>query len=101
MITFLAPASRWALALLASVKKPVDSTTTSTPSSPQGRLPGSRSCSTFSGLPSTIMPSSVTSILSKARPCTESYFKRWAMVGMSPRSFTATTSMSGSLNMAR
>ena len=44
MITFLAPpASTWALALVASVKKPVDSMTTSTPRSFHGRLPGSRS----------------------------------------------------------
>ncbi len=47
MTTFLAPASRCALALVPSVKKPVDSTTTSTPSSPQGRLAGSRSESTL------------------------------------------------------
>ena len=43
MMTFLAPASTWARALVASVKKPVDSTTTSTPSSPHLRLAGSRS----------------------------------------------------------
>ena len=36
MITRGAPASRWAAALSRSVKKPVDSTTTSTPRSPQG-----------------------------------------------------------------
>ncbi len=36
MMTFLAPASRWPLALAASVKMPVDSTTMSTPRSPQG-----------------------------------------------------------------
>ena len=35
-----APASRWAAALSRSVKKPVDSTTTSTPSSPQGSCLG-------------------------------------------------------------
>ena len=36
MITFLAPAVRCAEALAASVKMPVDSTTMSAPSSPQG-----------------------------------------------------------------
>ena len=36
MMTFLAPASRCPLALAALVKMPVDSTTTSTPRSPQG-----------------------------------------------------------------
>ncbi len=40
MITFLAPASMWACALVASVKKPVDSTTTSAPMSPHFRLAG-------------------------------------------------------------
>ena len=43
MMTFLAPASMWAWALVASVKKPVDSTTTSAPRSPHFRLAGSRS----------------------------------------------------------
>ena len=37
MMTFFAPASRCAFALVASVKKPVDSTTMSTPS-PPGQL---------------------------------------------------------------
>src|SRR6478736_5514176 len=42
-----APASRWAAALARSVKKPVDSTTTSTPRSPQGNSFGSRTWSTL------------------------------------------------------
>ena len=37
MMTRGAPASRWAAALSRSVKKPVDSTTTSTPRSPHGQ----------------------------------------------------------------
>ena len=41
MITFLAPASKWAFAFVASVKKPVDSTTTSTFNSFQGSCAGS------------------------------------------------------------
>ena len=61
MITRGAPASRWAAALSRSVKKPVDSTTTSTPSSPQGSSFGSRSAVIFRSLPSTTMPSSVAS----------------------------------------
>jgi hypothetical protein len=43
MMTFCAPPSRWALALVASVKNPVDSMTTSAPSSFQGSAAGSRS----------------------------------------------------------
>ena len=43
MMTFLAPASMCAFALVASVKKPVDSTTTSTSRSAHFRLAGSRS----------------------------------------------------------
>ena len=43
MMTFLAPPSTCALALVASVKKPVDSTTTSAPTSAHFRLAGSRS----------------------------------------------------------
>ena len=41
MMTFLAPALRWALAFSASVKRPVDSMTMSTPRSFQGRAAGS------------------------------------------------------------
>ena len=40
MMTNGAPASRWAAALSRSVKKPVDSTTTSTPRSPHGQVLG-------------------------------------------------------------
>ena len=43
MRTRLAPASMWARALSPSVKWPVDSMTTSTPSSPQGSALGSLS----------------------------------------------------------
>ena len=58
MMTFLAPPSMCALAASASVKKPVDSTTTSTPASPQPRFFGSRSAQTVMRLPSTVMDSS-------------------------------------------
>ena len=53
MMTFLAPASRCLAASARAVKKPVDSITTSTPRSPQGSAAGSRSESTFSGVPPT------------------------------------------------
>ncbi len=59
MMTFFAPFSAWTFALLASVKKPVDSTTTSTPRSPQGSLAGSRSAKALMGLPSTMISSAV------------------------------------------
>ena len=42
MITFFAPALRWARALSASVKRPVDSRTMSTPRSPHGSAAGIR-----------------------------------------------------------
>ena len=48
-----APPSRWAAALSRSVKKPVDSTTTSTPRSPQGSSFGSRTASTLIRSPAT------------------------------------------------
>jgi hypothetical protein len=58
MRTFLAPPSMWALALVASVKKPVDSMTMSTPDLAPGRFAGSRSAKTLIVLPSTVMESS-------------------------------------------
>ena len=60
MITFLAPPSRWALALVASVKKPVDSMTTSTPRSPHGSCAGSLSARILMPSLPTWMPSSLT-----------------------------------------
>jgi hypothetical protein len=41
MMTFLAPPLRWAAAATPSVKWPVDSMTTSAPTSPQGMVAGS------------------------------------------------------------
>ena len=58
MMTFLAPASMCALALVASVKKPVDSTTTSTSLAFHGRAEGSFSAKARIFLPSTVMDSS-------------------------------------------
>ncbi len=61
MITFFAPPpSMCARALSAAVKKPVDSTTTSTPSDFHGSLPGSRSASTLIERPSISIVSSFT-----------------------------------------
>src|ERR687893_104014 len=95
MITFLAPPSSTCLrASAALVNKPVDSSTTSTPKSPHGSAPGSRSANTLMVLPPTAMPSSVTCTSSLSRPSTLSYFSRCAMVATSPRSLNATTSMS-------
>ena len=61
MITFFAPAARCFAASSRLVKKPVDSITTSAPTSPQGRAAGSRSANTRSSLPSTTRLSSVAS----------------------------------------
>src|SRR3979411_3229918 len=46
-MTFLGPCARCSAAASRSVKRPVDSITTSTPRSPHGSAPGSRSASTF------------------------------------------------------
>src|SRR5580704_15123904 len=94
MITFLAPAAMCLRASSALVNRPVDSTTTSTPSSPQGRSAGSRSARILSGWPPTriVSPSAVTSC--GRLPSTLSYLSRCAMVATSPRSFAATICMS-------
>ncbi len=91
-MTFLAPASRWALALVPSVKKPVDSRTTSTPRSAQGRSAGLRSARTLISLPLTTRPDSETATSPSKRPMMESYLSRWARVLTSVRSLIATIS---------
>ncbi len=60
--TLRAPASRWARAALAAVKRPVASRTMSTSSSDHGNCAGSRSASTLIRRPSTTRtsPSTVT-----------------------------------------
>ena len=93
-ITLGAPASRWEAALSRAVKNPVDSTTTSTPKSPQGRSAGLRSESTCRVLPPISSAPSTTATGSENRPITESYCKRWAMVSRLPKSLTATNSKS-------
>ena len=59
MMTFLAPPSMWAWALVASVKMPVDSMTMSAPTSPHAMAAGSRSAKTLIVVPPTVMASSV------------------------------------------
>ena len=94
MMTFCAPPSMWARALVASVKKPVDSMTTSAPSSFHGRLAGSRSSRARILRPPTMMFSSSYDTSSGSRPRMLSYFSRWASVLLSVRSLAPTTSMS-------
>src|SRR4051794_40627579 len=100
MITRGAPASRCAAALARSVKKPVDSTTTSTPRSPHGSSFGSRSAVILRSLPSTRMPSSVASTVASRRPITESNLSRRAMSLTEPRSLADTISMSAPWDLA-
>src|SRR3989337_806300 len=73
MMTRGGPPSMWARALAPSVKKPVDSMTTSTPTSPHGRALGSASLKTLNDLLPIWKPSSVTSTDSPKRPWVESY----------------------------
>ena len=95
MMTFLTVVPRWALALVASVKKPVDSTTISAPTEAQSSLAGSRSAKTLIFLPSTVMESSPAEMSFLRLPRMESYLSRWARVAGVVRSLTATNSMSG------
>src|SRR3954451_15900769 len=92
--TFFAPASRCLAASSRLVKKPVDSSTTSTPRSLHGSFAGSRSSNTFISLPSTMRPSPRTSTSPGYGPRIESYLNRWASVALSVMSLTATHSMS-------
>ena len=101
MMTFLAPpASTCLRASAALVKKPVDSTTTSTPRSAQGRLAGSRSERTFMVVPPILMPSPSAATSSVSMPRMLSYLSRWARTSLLVRSLTATISMSWPLAAA-
>src|SRR5256714_12189 len=93
-MTFFAPASRCFDALGRSVKSPVDSITTSAPTSDQGSAPGSRSEKTRISLPSITIPESVASTSPGYCPRIESHLKRWARVFVSVMSLTATQSTS-------
>ena len=94
MMTFFTVAPRCALALSASVKWPVDSTTTCAPTSAQGSLAGSRSAHTLIFLPSTEIKSSPALISLGRLPRIESYLSRWASVAGLVKSLTATKSSS-------
>jgi len=84
MMTFLAPAARWPFAFSASVKRPVDSITSCTPSFAHGNSAGVFALTTRISLPLTINTSS--SALSGEDffevtvpanfPCVESYLTR-------------------------
>ena len=100
MITREAPASRWAAASEREVNRPVDSTTTSTPSESHGSAFGSRSERTAIGSPSTTIDASATPMSPSKRPCVESKRSRWARVFGEVRSFTATTSTSAPIDRA-
>jgi hypothetical protein len=94
MMTFFAPLSACTLALAASVNRPVDSITMSTPRSPQGSLPGSRSENTLNVLPFAVISSAVAFTSCGKRPRMLSYLSRCARVALSVRSFAATNSIS-------
>src|SRR5215211_6046802 len=94
MTTFLAPPSRCLAAPSRLVKTPVDSTTISTPTSPQGIWAGSRSEKVFTSWSPMrrMLPSSSTS--SGQIPCTESRWNKSANPSIGARSFAATISTS-------
>src|SRR6266699_5647413 len=92
MTTFLAPAARCLQAESRSVKRPVLSSTRSTPRSRHGSFSGSFTALTRIVWPLTTSASSRTSTVPGKRPCTESYFRRCASVWGSVMSFTAANS---------
>lgn len=76
MMTFFAPLSACTLALVASVNRPVDSTTMSTPRSPHGSLAGSRSAKALMVWPPTVISSAPAFTSSGSRPRMLSYLSR-------------------------
>jgi hypothetical protein len=68
MMTFLAPPSTWALALVASVKKPVDSMTMSAPTLAQSSLAGSRSAQAANFLPLAVIEALVVGHVAREAP---------------------------------
>ena len=101
MTTLLAPAVRCCEAPSRSVKRPVDSTTTSTPMSCQGSADGSRSESTLNELPSTEISSAEWLTSPSSTPCVESYLSMCASTSGGARSLTATISKPGLLLQVR
>ena len=100
MTTLRAPASRCARALSASVNRPVDSRTMSTPRSRHGSVAGSLTWSTLISRPSMIRASAVWSTVPGYAPYVESCLNRRALISVSTRSLTATTSTSGARSMS-
>ncbi len=95
MMTFFAPPLvMWSSAIARSVKRPVDSTTISAPTLAHWMAPGSFSENTTTFLPSTSRFPSTARTSPLKLPRIESCFRRWARVGASVMSFTATISMS-------
>src|SRR5579872_6086054 len=94
MMTFFTVPRRCFLASLASVKRPVDSTTISAPTEAQSSWAGSFSANTLIFLPPTVMEPASWEISSCSGPSTESYFSKCASVLVSVRSLTATNSTS-------
>ena len=90
MITFFAPACRCAPAFALLVKKPVHSSTTSTPSAFQGSFDGSRSATTWMRSPFTASDLSFTSTVPGKRAVRRVVLRRCALVLASPRSLMAT-----------
>src|SRR5271154_1697044 len=94
MTTFFAPAAICAEALALLVKRPVHSSTKSTPSSPQGSLEGSRCATTRMRSPFTTIESPSTCTSPRKRPCTVSNRVKCTLVLASPKSLIATTLIS-------
>src|SRR5215472_3462596 len=101
MMTFFTGPRMCFLASFASVKRPVDSSTTCAPTDSHGSLAGSFSANTLIVLLSTVMQSLPEVILCGRFPRMESYLRRCASVLGSVRSLTATNSRLGSLSEAR
>src|SRR3954469_3535995 len=101
MTTFFAPAAICLAAESRSVKRPVDSKTTSTPRSFHGSCAGSRIDSTLNSSPSTAMLSCRASTCACRLPSTESYLSKCASVLALVRSLIATKSMFLSPSAAR
>lgn len=101
MMTFFTVVPRCALALVASVKWPVDSTTISAPVEAQSSFAGSRSANTLKVLPSTVIESSLAEMSLDRLPRMESCLSRWARIAGLVRSLTATNSISGLPRAAR
>ena len=93
--TFFAPPLICNIALSFDVKKPVHSATTSVFDLSHPIFSGFDSLVILIFLPPTIRKSFSTLISSLKRPCTESYFSKYAKCFTSSRSLIATTSTSG------